>query len=103
MKFFKILRDIIATALILAVAFGAGYCVAKKTIEPEEVIVEKVVEKPIDLELPGEVEKKIVTVDEVESKLLEMAELTTYAQLHMVRMKQDMFLTILNYLELLIP
>lgn len=100
MKFFKILRDIIATALILAVAFGAGYCIAKKTIEPEEVIVEKVVEKPIDLELPGEVEKKIVTVDEVESKLLEMAELTTYADEYTVTYGQDETRHVLDNIKL---
>lgn len=89
MKGLKVLKDVIVAIMILAVTFGAGYYVAKQTIKPEEVIVEKVVEKPIDLELPGEVEKKIVTADEVESKLLEMAELTTYAEEYTVTYGQD--------------
>ncbi len=89
MKIAKGVRDVIAVVLVLAVAFGAGYYTAMKTVEPEEVVVEKIVEKPVDIELPGEVEKRVVTVEEVESKLMEMAELSTYSGEYTVTLGKD--------------
>lgn len=89
MKIVKGVRDVIAVLLVLAVVFGAGYYTAMKTVEPEEVVVEKIVEKPVDIELPGEVEKRVVTVEEVESKLMEMAELSTYSGEYTVTLGKD--------------
>jgi len=89
MKIFEILRNVVAVILILAVVFGAGYYTAKKTMEPKAVVVKNTDEKPIDLELPGEVEKRVVTVQEVESKLMEMAELTTYSAEYTVTFGKD--------------
>lgn len=89
MKIVKGVRDVIAVVLVLAVVFGAGYYTAMKTVEPEEVVVEKIVEKPVDIELPGEVEKRVVTVEEVESKLMEMAELSTYSGEYTVTLGKD--------------
>lgn len=89
MKILKVFRDVIAVALVLAVVFGIGYYTAMKTVEPEAVVVEKIVEKPIDIELPGEIEKRVITVEEVESKLLEMAELTTYSGEYTVTLGKD--------------
>lgn len=92
MKLLKVLKafwGLMAVVLVLAVIFGAGYCTAMKTVEPEEVIVEKIIEKPINIELPGEVEKRVVTIEEVESKLLEMAELTTYSGEYTVTLGKD--------------
>ena len=89
MKIAKGVRDVIAVVLVLAVVFGAGYYTAMKTVEPEEVVVEKIVEKPVDIELPGEVEKRVVTVEEVESKLMEMAELSTYSGEYTVTLGKD--------------
>ena len=89
MKIEKGVRDVIAVVLVLAVVFGAGYYTAMKTVEPEEVVVEKIVEKPVDIELPGEVEKRVVTVEEVESKLMEMAELSTYSGEYTVTLGKD--------------
>ena len=81
MKVIKMIRDIVASilaiALFITIGYEIGYYRAEKTIEPEQVVVEKTVEKII--ELPGEVEKRVVTVEDVESKLHEMAELTTYS------------------------
>ena len=53
------------------------------------MVVEKIVEKPVDIELPGEVEKRVVTVEEVESKLMEMAELSTYSGEYTVTLGKD--------------
>jgi len=89
MKIFEILRNVVAVILILAVVFGAGYYTANKTMEPKAVVVKNTDEKPIDLELPGEVEKRVVTVQEVESKLMEMAELTTYSAEYTVTFGKD--------------
>ena len=89
MKIVKGVRDVIAVVLVLVVVFGAGYYTAMKIVEPEEVVVEKIVEKPVDIELPGEVEKRAVTVEEVESKLMEMAELSTYSGEYTVTLGKD--------------
>jgi hypothetical protein len=88
----KILRafaDIVVVVAALALVFGIGYYVGSQSVEPEEVIVEKEVEKVVDLELPGEVEKRIVTVDEVESKLSEISELATYSGYYTVTRGKD--------------
>ena len=89
MKVVKEVRGVIVVVLVLAFVFSAGYFTGKKTIEPEPAAVEKEVEKPIDLELPGELEKRVVTVEEVESKLMEMAELTTYSGEYSVTLGKD--------------
>ena len=89
MKRLKVFRDVIAVVLVFVVTFGAGYGVAKYTIESEEIVVEKEVENSVDLNLPGEVEKRSVTVEEVESKLMEMAELTTYSGEYTVTYGKD--------------
>ena len=78
MKILRVFRDAIAVITVAAVIFGAGYFVGKQSIEPEGVIANRVNKKSFDLKLPGEVEKQVVTVEEVEAKLMEMAELTTY-------------------------
>ncbi len=75
--------------LVLCLAFGAGFFTAKWTTKPQEVVVEKVVEKTVEIELPGEVEKRVVTVEDVESKLNEMAELTTYSGEYSVSLGKD--------------
>lgn len=80
MKILKIFGIVVTSVIIgLAAGFVIGYDTAEKTIEPKKVVTEKIVEKPVDLKMPGEVEKRVVTVEEVESKLMEMAELTTYS------------------------
>ena len=84
-KVTKALGIIIVSAVVLG-SFGATvYCYAIESIKPETVIVEK--EKVI--KLPGEVKKRVVTVDEIESKLVEMSELTTYADSYTVTLGKD--------------
>ena len=72
-------RDLIAVLVILAVAFGAGYycCYVSTTNEVTEVVADT--DDGFDFELPLEVEKRVVTVEEVEAKLVEIGELSTYA------------------------
>lgn len=76
-KLLGFLRDLLTIVIVLAVAFGAGYYYGGRTENTTEVIV-KETEKTFDVELPFEVEKRVVTVEEVESKLVEIGELSTY-------------------------
>lgn len=71
-RFWKVVKNTVAVVIIAAAVFGAGYYIAKlptadaKIIEPSE-------NAGIDLKLPGEVEKTIVTVNEVEPKYRKLA------------------------------
>ncbi len=78
-KIFAFLRDLTSVLMVLAVAFGAGYyyCHLSDNNAAEVVVEQETAE--FDLEMPLEVEKRVVTVEEVEAKLLEIGELSTYA------------------------
>lgn len=75
----KIIHNFISTVCVIAVlvgTFGGGFFYGKsKTPEPE-VIVETVHDV---IKIPTEVEKRVVTKEEVETKLFEIGELSTYA------------------------
>ncbi len=88
-KFLKTLGDILLVLIVLGVSFGAGFITSRFLMKPKEVVVEKVVEKPVEIRLPGKVEKRVVTVEEVESKLNEMAELTTYSSEYTVTLGKE--------------
>lgn len=78
-KILGFLRDLIAVLVVLAVAFGAGYyyCYISTNTEATEVVADT--DDSFDFELPLEVEKRVVTVEDVEAKLVEIGELSTYA------------------------
>lgn len=84
MKAIKVLKDVVAVVLILAVVFVAGYYTGKNTVGTQEVRKES-----NGLELPGETEKRVVTVEDVKSKLKEMEELTTYCGEYTVTLGKD--------------
>lgn len=71
-------RDLLAVLVVLGVAFAAGYffCAFSEGEKAGTVAVE---EDGFDLELPFEVERRVVTVEEVEARLFEIGELSTYA------------------------
>lgn len=75
--FIKTVKNIVVSFILLGIAFGAGYYVAKHYPPAEAEVVEQAEEEEFDLELPGEVEKTVVTVDEVEAKILEIGELAS--------------------------
>lgn len=87
-NFWKVLKNTVAVVIIAAAVFGAGYYVGKlptadaKIIEPSE-------NAGIDLKLPGEVEKTIVTVNEVRAKIQEIGELTSCEGGYIVTKGQD--------------
>lgn len=79
-KVWKAISSTLAVLLTLALVFGAGYFVASYPDEEAE-IVEPInpTEEKFDLELPAEVEKRIVTVEEVEVVLVDISQFSTYS------------------------
>lgn len=79
-KVWKAISSTIAVLLTLAIVFGAGYFVGSFPDEDAEV-VEPInpTEEKFDLKLPAEVEKRIVTVEEVEVVLVDVSQFSTYS------------------------
>ena len=79
-KVWKAISSTIAVLLTLAIVFGAGYFVGSFPDEDAEV-VEPInpTEEEFDLKLPAEVEKRIVTVEEVEVVLVDVSQFSTYS------------------------
>ena len=79
-KVWKAISSTLAVLLTLALVFSAGYFVGSFPDEEAEV-VEPInpTEEKFDLELPAEVEKRIVTVEEVEVVLVEISQFSTYS------------------------
>lgn len=79
-KVWKATSSTLAVLLTLALVFGAGYFVGSFPDEEAE-IVEPInpAEEKFDLELPAEVEKRIVTVEEVEIVLVDISQFSTYS------------------------
>lgn len=71
------LRAIILFLVCIGVAFGSGYYVHGVLTDKTEVVKNE--NQDNDLKLPGEVEKCVVTKEEVHSKLVEIKEFSTYS------------------------
>lgn len=73
--------------LLFVIVFGVGYYVGNNKInKPESVILDN---NKTDLKLPGEIEKRVVTVEEVETKLLEIGELSTYSEEYKIKLSKE--------------
>lgn len=79
-KVWKTISSTIAVLLTLALFFGAGYAV-RGFLDQEAEVVEPIapVEEEFDLQLPAEVEKRVVTVEEVEVVLVDISQFSTYS------------------------
>lgn len=77
-KLWKTFSGIISFLIISVVLFGAGFLVGKHYGTRTDVI-DNPSSGAFDLKLPGEGEKRIITVDEVETKLVEIGQLSTYS------------------------
>ena len=79
-KIWKAISSTVAVLFTLAIVFGAGYFVGSIPDEEAEV-VEPVapVEEEFDLELPAEVEKRVVTAEEIEVVLVDISQFSTYS------------------------
>ena len=86
-KLSKSLAIILSVVIVIGTAFVGGYFVGIKQL-PEAEIVENPTNEN-DLRLPGEVEKRIVTVEEINSKLKEISEFSTYSSEYEVTKSAD--------------
>lgn len=79
-KVWKAISSTLAVLLTLALVFGAGYFVGSFS-EEEAEIVEPInpTEEKFDLKLPAEVEKRIITAEEVEVVLVDISQFSTYS------------------------
>lgn len=74
----KIVREIVSAIIVIVMfvgIFGAGYWYGRLT---KGEIVNQQESKTFDLKLPGEVERRTITKNEVETKLIAIGELSTY-------------------------
>ena len=88
-KLSKSLAVILSAVIVIGAAFAGGYFVGIKQL-PEAEVVENPTDEN-DLKLPGEVEKRIVTVEEINSKLQEISEFSTYESEYEVTKKCRLF------------
>lgn len=79
-KVWKAISSTIAVLLTLSIVFGAGYFVGSFPDEEAE-IVEPInpTDEKFDLKLPAEVEKRIITMEEVEVVLVDISQFSTYS------------------------
>lgn len=86
-------KNVIALFLgvvLIALGFGGGYLYSKyQNTGVDAEIVEESTPNQIDLKLPGEVEKRMITKDEVEEKLVEIGEFATYSGEYTVSKSAD--------------
>lgn len=87
-KFWKVLSTLVTGALLVVFIFGAGFLTGRNYGKRAEV-VNKPQGDELDIKLPGEVEKRVVTVNEVQSKLVEIGELSTYSGEYTVTQSED--------------
>lgn len=72
----KTIYSTVAVLLVLALFFGFGYFIGSRQKDAVPVNND---DDGFDLKLPTEVEKRIVTKEEVSAKLIEISELSTYS------------------------
>lgn len=71
--------SVIFTLVVIAVGIGAGTVWVKSFAkEPEKTEIVETKENENDSKLPGEIEKRIVTVEEIETSLAKIGQLSTY-------------------------
>lgn len=87
-RFTKGLLNAVAVILTLAVVFGIGFFAGKIYVEKTS-LVDSSTNEGFDLHLPGEVEKMVVTAEEVEAKILEIGELTSCEGFYTVTKGKD--------------
>lgn len=77
-----------AVLFVVILAFVGGYLMGAHNGDGTEVIEENN-SKDFDLKLPGEQEKRVVTVDEIEMRLVEIGQLSTYSGEYSVTKSAD--------------
>ena len=85
-KITNTLAGLFMFVVIAGLGFGGGYWYC---MQQESEVAEIVEDTTLDLKLPGEVEKRIVTVNEIETRLVEIGELSTYSGEYSVTREAD--------------
>ncbi len=87
-NFLKAIKNVVAAVIAIAIVFSAGYYVGKlPSVNAETTNPSK--NENFGLKLPGEIEKTVVTVDEVKAKIQEIGELTSCEGSYIVTKGQD--------------
>lgn len=86
-KLMKTIGSIFGVIIILGSVFVGGCFVGIKQLPKTEIVETSADEK--DLKLPGEAEKRNVTVEEITSKLKEISEFSTYSSEYVVTKSAD--------------
>lgn len=87
-QWLKSFKNIVSVIFTLIVVFGIGYFIGTVSAKNGGIVWMKN-PNTSDLKLPGEVEKMVVTVDEVEAKILEIGELTSCEGEYIVTKGED--------------
>lgn len=75
---FKNVKSFLGIVILGVALFGVGFYFGTNYNKPKAEAVIDTEKTGFDLKLPGETEKRTVTVDEVESRIFEIGELSTY-------------------------
>lgn len=69
---------IISSMIVIGVAFGIGFFMGR-TQNPAAISFSREDDKNFDFKLPGEVERRTLTVDEIKTKLSQIGQLASYS------------------------
>lgn len=86
----KLWRSICSGMAVLAIfgaTFGAGYHFGGLPAEEAEFV--ETTEEVFDLKLPGEAEKRVVTLEEVEGRLVALSQFATYSDVYEVEKQEE--------------
>ena len=87
-KIWKTVTGSLAVFLVVALIFAGGFFTGRYYGNKAEIMEETPAED-FDLKLPGEIEKRVITADEVRMKLVEIGELSTYSGEYSVSKSAD--------------
>lgn len=86
-RYLDILKNTLLIVVVFIVVWGSGYYF--RGIEDDKVITKVKENNTFDLELPGEVERRVITVSEIKSELAEIKELSTYSTQYTCTLGKD--------------
>lgn len=93
-KVWRVISLAASALVLLAFAFGSGFYLATRRGEKTEVVEKEVA--AFDMALPREVEKRVVTVEEVSGRLVEISQFSTYSEEYNVSKSADYTRYLLN-------
>ena len=86
-KIWRSISSVVTVLVIIYLAFGGSYYIGQLQDKEAEIVENE--ESEFDLQLPGEVEKRIVTVEEITVKLEEVSQFSTYSGEYTVSKSAD--------------